>query len=264
MKHVVSTSGGLGSWLTLKRVIAEHGTEDVVSVFTDTKYEDEDLYRFLDDTHKKLGIDYITITEGRTPYQVFEDHKFLGNSRVAHCSEDLKVKPFYKWIDEQGWDDFIIYLGFDWSESHRLEGVRKRNPKYRFESPLCEPPYLDREQVMKELELDGIELPRLYKMGFTHNNCGGRCVKAGQAHWARLLEFMPERYAEVENEQRELMKKIPRTRPSLRMTKDGVTEYVTLEDFRKRVKGGTQVDMFDIGGCGCFAEDQPTEENMYE
>ncbi len=29
----------------------------------------------------------------------------------------------------------------------------------------------------------GIEPPRLYKMGFKHNNCGGACVKAGISQW---------------------------------------------------------------------------------
>ena len=32
-----------------------------------------------------------------------------------------------------------------------------------------------------------IEVPLLYKQNFVHNNCAGRCVKAGQGHFQNLL-----------------------------------------------------------------------------
>ncbi len=51
---------------------------------------------------------------------------------------------------------------------------------------------------------EGIAPPRLYAMGFPHNNCGGFCVKAGQAHFALLLRTMPERYAYHEAKENEL------------------------------------------------------------
>lgn len=44
---VVLFSGGLGSWAAAKRTVARHGTEGVTLLFTDTKAEDEDLYRWL-------------------------------------------------------------------------------------------------------------------------------------------------------------------------------------------------------------------------
>lgn len=30
---------------------------------------------------------------------------------------------------------------------------------------------------------------------------------------------------------------------------------LTLRSFRRRLESGAQIDLFDIGGCGCFAED---------
>lgn len=47
MKHVVFFSGGACSYCTAKRVIENVGKENVVLLFTDTKIEDEDLYRFI-------------------------------------------------------------------------------------------------------------------------------------------------------------------------------------------------------------------------
>lgn len=61
MKHIVSVSGGVGSYLTLKRVIDKYGKDDVIAVFMDTLAEDGDLYRFLNDIDEKLGIEIKTI-----------------------------------------------------------------------------------------------------------------------------------------------------------------------------------------------------------
>ncbi len=54
VQHVVSFSGGLGSFFAAKRVIDQHGTDNTTLLFTDTMTEDEDLYRFLDDTSTYL------------------------------------------------------------------------------------------------------------------------------------------------------------------------------------------------------------------
>lgn len=54
--HIVSLSGGIGSYETLKRVIAKEGKEKTIAVFCDTMNEDGDLYRFLSDIEEKTGI----------------------------------------------------------------------------------------------------------------------------------------------------------------------------------------------------------------
>ena len=53
--HVVFYSGGLASWATAMRVAEKHGTKNLKMLFTDTKMEDEDLYRFLDESAILLG-----------------------------------------------------------------------------------------------------------------------------------------------------------------------------------------------------------------
>ena len=56
MKHVVFFSGGACSYCTAKRVIENVGKENVVLLFTDTKIEDEDLYRFIDEAAENAHI----------------------------------------------------------------------------------------------------------------------------------------------------------------------------------------------------------------
>lgn len=258
MKHIVSFSGGLGSWMAAKRVAERYGTDNLYLVFTDVLFEDEDLYRFLPEAAENVGGELVWITDGRTPYDVFREKRYMGNTRTAHCSEALKSTPFYKWVDDfmadNPLEEVIIYLGIDWTESHRLDNARKRRPKYTIEAPLCDKPLLSGVDIREALKGEGIDLPRLYKMGFSHNNCGGACVKAGQGQWERVLKEMPERYRKHERLQNELMDDVPTARPFLRMVVDGDIDYLTLTDFRRHVEDNKQVDAFDVGGCGCFID----------
>lgn len=92
VKHIVSLSGGIGSYITLRRVIERFDKENVIAVFCDTLYEDGDLYRFLEDIEKKLKIEIIRLSAYKTPLQLQIEDGFIYNSRVANCSKILKSK----------------------------------------------------------------------------------------------------------------------------------------------------------------------------
>ena len=256
MKHIVLYSGGLGSYYTTKRLL-ERGIkkEDITLLFTDTKIEDEDLYRFLDESSKKLDIPLTNYSDGRDVWQVFKDRKFLSNSRVDHCSQYLKRTMSRKYVKQFKPNEVIIYLGYDWTEIHRFEKAQKAWLPYIISCPLTEKPFLDKEQMKIDIEeKDGIRLPRLYKMGFAHNNCGGGCVKAGIGHFKMLYEKFPERYFEWENNEEEIRKYINKDVSILRRTRNGVKKNITLKELRKEFDTFTEEENCDIGGCGCFEE----------
>lgn len=98
MKYVVSFSGGAGSYCAARRVCMEYGTDKVLLLFADTKMEDADTYRFIDDAQRVLGAELVTIADGRDPWQVFFDERFLGNSRIDPCSKTLKRKLLARWV----------------------------------------------------------------------------------------------------------------------------------------------------------------------
>ena len=258
-KHVVQFSGGVGSWAAARRVIDKHGPEDVVLLFADVKMEDEDLYRFLDEVEADLGVPVTKVAEGRDPWEVFKDVRFLGNSRIDPCSRILKRDFLRKYL-EANFDpeDTVIYLGIDWSEVHRLERARPLWEPWIIEAPMCEPPYIDKDEMLAELESRGIRQPRLYEMGFPHNNCGGFCIKAGQAHFKMLLEKMPERFdyhAQKEQEIREYLGNVAilrdRTKAG-RAQNDGKPRPLTLLELKQQVLAQTDdTDPTDLGGCGC-------------
>ena len=253
MKHIVSYSGGLNSFATAERVIEKHGKENVLLVFTDTKSEDEDLYRFLNDTVKFLGAEFITLMEGRNIWQVFNDMNFMSNSRVDNCSQILKRSLFKRWLKKNFKpSEAILYVGFDWNETHRLPKMERRYKPYQVFAPLMEAPYIDKNDIRIRLKEIGIKQPYLYELGFQHNNCGGFCVKAGTAQFKLLYEKMPFVYASHEAKQEELFKRIG-SHGFLRVVRNKKIRYMSLKEFREEILDtGEKIDEFDFGGCGCF------------
>lgn len=257
VKHIVMYSGGIGSWAAAKRVVDRHGKENVTLLFTDTLIEDEDLYRFLRETADNFGCELVWLKDGRDPWEVFKDVKWIGNSRIAQCSHLLKQKVAREWVKQFKPEEVTLYVGIDWSEIHRLESIVKHWAPYKVEAPMTEAPYLDKHQMRRQLQRFGIEAPRLYEMGFTHNNCGGFCVRAGQAHFINLLKTLPERYRHHEAKEQEMREYLARDDVSiLTRTVKGVEETLTLRQLREEWESGLgrQIDMLDIGGCGCFAQ----------
>lgn len=255
MTHLVMFSGGVGSYLTAKRVVAEHGAADVVLLFADTRIEDPSLYRFLEQARDKLDVPGVFIQEGRTPWDVFFDKRFLGNSRVDPCSQVLKRGLLDKYRSRYAPDEVICYIGIDWSEAHRLERLLPRVAPYTYKAPLCDPPfYASKDEMIAELLADGLEVPELYKLGFKHNNCGGFCIKAGIGQFKLLLEKKPELYQLHERKEQELRAYLGKNVSILR-DRRGNTKGVpmTMEQLRLRVqaKDITPDEAQDFGGCGC-------------
>ena len=264
--HVVMFSGGLGSWLTAKRVAERHGTADLFLVFADVggqhtsphMGEDEDTYRFIREAAANVGGELVWLNEGRDIWQVFKDDRFLGNSRLANCSKFLKQQPARAWLDANcDPADTTVYVGIDWTETHRLPAIVRNYQPFKAEAPMTEPPLLGRADMIDACIAEGIEIPRLYRAGFQHNNCGGFCVRAGQAQMELLLREHPERYAYHEAKEQELREHLGKDVAILRDRTGGTATPLTLRAFRERVESQPELfDDLDWGGCGCFVAEE--------
>lgn len=233
-RHVVQFSGGIGSWAAAQRVAAEYGTEDLVLLFADTLVEDPDLYRFIREAANQIGVPVTHVADGRTPFEVFWHQRFLGNSRVAPCSEFLKQRPCRRWLEAHANPaDTVLYVGIDWSESHRTPAIERGWAPWTVTFPMCDPPYLAKDEMLDSARAAGLEPPLLYALGFGHNNCGSLCVRAGHRHWAHVLEVFPERYAEAERQEQELRNELGDV-AILRDRSGGCSRPLPLVEFRHR------------------------------
>lgn len=266
VKHVVMFSGGVGSWAAAKRVAQTWGTDDLVLLFCDVggrhesphAAEDEDCYRFIDDAAKNVGGQLVVLNEGRTIWEVFRDHRLLGNSRIAKCSHVLKQEPARKWLKQNCQpEDTMIYVGIDWTEMHRIPAIERNYEPWMAFAPLTEPPYLDKEDMLKWCADEGLVPPRMYEQKYPHANCGGGCVRAGQGQFKLLYETHPERFAYWESQEQELRDYLNKDVSILKDRRGGTTKPLTLRAFRERLEDKPEtIDADDIGGCGCFVESE--------
>lgn len=261
-QHIVMFSGGIGSWAAAKRVAQKHGTADLTLLFTDTLMEDADLYRFLADAAANVGGTLVKLAEGRTPWQVFRDEKTIGNSRVDPCSRILKREVADKWLHLNCVrPKTVIYLGIDMTEMHRFDDGHGRGARNRYlrngwtaEAPLCDMPFIDKRDMLDWAKAEGLQPSRAYAQGFAHDNCGGFCIKAGIGHFATLLRERRDVYLHHEEQEATFPHK-DGDRTVLRDRAGGETKPMSLKELREMIDSGRQVDMFEIGGCGCFVED---------
>ncbi len=298
-------SAGAGSWAAAKRVADHAGPDNLRLLFTDTLMEDPDAYRFLlegaadvfdirlsdkmkipswsefpdfrdrsnwkgyllelrrEATRHIPGL--VWLMDGRDPWEIFFDERFLGNSRRDPCSKILKRRAADRWL-VQNCDprDTTCYVGIDFTEAHRFDdgrggglGPRRASEGWRYEAPLCSEPYLAKWNIMEMIRAANLTAPRLYSLGFSHNNCHGFCVKAGHAHYRLLHQKLPEVYAYHERKEQKIRAFLGKDVSILADRRnDGRKKPLTLLAFRKRIEDSPDesIDENDYGGCGCFVD----------
>ena len=257
MKHIVSISGGSGSAVAADRVLNRYQKEDVILWFSDTGWEDEDLYRFLIDLENRWKHDIIRHWDGRTPLDVAEQRQLIPNSMIAPCSHELKQIPFKKFLKTFEGAPVTVHLGMDWTEEHRH--ARPKATYEEFEGVTVDFPLtwnpLANIAYHTTIKSWGIEPPRLYSLGFPHNNCGGRCIRQGIKEWLRLKETFPDRFEEVKKWERSQRRKGgPRAkRAILKQSKNGVAKPITLAQLEKQERTAPVSVLDNLGDAGnCF------------
>lgn len=253
-KHIVMYSGGAGSSWVGKYVADKFGKENTILLHTDTLWEDEDNYRFMEECADYIGVPITYIADGRTPEDIFREDNYFGNFGTAPCSKKLKMMMTFEFIQDlfmQGIKP-ILYFGIDYNEVRRApriaynykhnidvfeDGLEVRFPligeinglPVNGEQLLHGTNYLQKgkmptlynNDVYKCLDQQdtvictvdpkheikwkwNIELPRMYALGFSHANCGGRCIKAGKGHFSNLYNVWRDRFDEMEKMEQEI------------------------------------------------------------
>lgn len=254
MIHVGSYSTGIVSGLMCERMIERYGRDACRFVFMDTLIEDDDNYRFMRDTERILKIEIIKLAEGRTPYQVFEDHHLIPSGRAVPCTFELKMDIFRKYIATLP-KPVTVHIGYDIFELERCDATRANYEKlgYSVDFPMLWKPYELQDYSTVIRSRWGIEPPAMYAQGYTHANCGGRCVKQGMGDWIRTLVNHPDRFAEVEAW--ELAMRENPVNAEYAILKDrrfGGMIPMTLRELRQRYQAKNMPTLFELdAGSAC-------------
>jgi len=161
--------------------------------------------------------------------------RFIANSRIDPCSRILKRELARAWVEENGNPETTtVYLGIDWTEEHRLQRRGGTGPRSGSKAPCASPPHGETRDDRVGGE-SGLTPPRLYEMGFPHNNCGGFCVKAGFATFALLLRTMPDRYEYHEQQEERMREYLGADVSILKDRRGGGVTPMTLKEFKRRL-----------------------------
>lgn len=238
--HIVLFSGGLASFETAKRVISDHDKNKVLLWFFDTLIEDQDTYRFINDCENYFDLQIERLLDGRNIWEVFRDERFIGNSQKCVCNRVLKRQLLEKTLKNRfPMKNVILYFGLEYNETTRRSILLSSwaLKGYKVGIPLQYSPHLDRKLLIELVNETHIPIPRMYKLGFVHNNCGGGCVKAGIKQWTQLFNLFPERFMWHEREELITREYLNKDVSILRDRHDNQTKPLTLENLRKRLTG---------------------------
>lgn len=259
-RFIVQNSGGVTSWAAARRLVDEHGPDAVLLLTAMTNSEAPDWLTFVQACHADLGCEMVLLdNDGRTIWDVFHASRFLGNSRVDVCSRVLKREPLRAWLEANcDPDHHRVVIGYDWDETHRIAKADRYWAPWTVLYPMAQAPYVTKSQMLQELEQRGLPMPALYGQGFSHNNCNGACVKAGQAQWAHLLKVNRDAYLTAETEEARLSQALGTPVTILvdrRNLKPGEKRRpLSLGAFRYRIEGNPSDHDGDWGACSCMDE----------
>lgn len=253
-KYVCSVSGGLTSVEAWERTLARYGPDEVCAVFADVGTvvengrvvcgEDEDLLRFMGEAEAFLGQKIHRIKSRRYSdiWEVFFGKHCMGNHLIDSCSEHLKRDVVDEWVDSFH-PQAIRVLGFSWLEKSRADKFKAHFPNSEF--PLCRSPFVTNDEIAEKWEARGIRRSRSYELGFSHDNCGGMCVKMGLGQAHDLWRLRPWRYEYAERREQEFRATVNAEATIFRKGK----LPVTMRELRELFEGG-YTPKTSQEGCG--------------
>jgi len=195
MKKIICWwSGGVTSAVACRIAIDLYGKENCRVIFIDTMNESEDTYRFMKDCSSwyRLPIETIKNEKYSSIQDVWHDHLSLNVAHGAICSSELKrnVRVDFQRKNEYSFQVF----GFDIDEPNRAKNIKKNYKTSRPIFPLLFHA-LTKKDCINIIEKECIEIPEMYKLGFSNNNCFKTgCVQGGIGYWKKIQAEYPEKF----------------------------------------------------------------------
>mgnify|MGYP001007251062 FL=1 len=189
VRHVLSLSGGKDS--AALAIYLKGKIENIEYVFCDTGKELDETYEYLEKLEAYLGkpITYLRNEERGFDELLLARGGFLPSPQVRWCTEQLKIKPFEKYIGDS---TCYNYIGLRADENRKGYISTKPNiiPKYPFIED-----GIRKDDVIRILEESGIGLPRYYEWR-SRSGCYF-CFFQQRIEWVGLLENHPDLFQQA-------------------------------------------------------------------
>ncbi len=198
-------SAGAASAVAAKRTVERYGNLCQVRLVNNPiAEEDADNLRFLRDVERWIGIEVEFATNSKFPAasarEVWAHEKYMSGVAGAPCTRSLKKHARQQWENANPVEWHV--LGFTVDERRRHERfILTERPNVL---PVLIDAGLTKEGCFTVLRDAGIELPRVYALGYPNANCIG-CVKAGSpTYWNHVRVQHPAVFADRAQQSREI------------------------------------------------------------
>lgn len=206
-------SCGAASAVAAKQTLLRYGDLATVRVLNNpVMEEDDDNRRFLRDVEKWLGVEIETVKNTNWPSAsaevVWEKRRGMSFPNGAPCTVELKKKARQEWEAHNRADWHV--LGFTAEEKKRHERfvLSERDNVL----PVLIEAGITKQRCYDMLRSEGINLPRIYSLGYPNANCIG-CVKAtSPTYWNHVRKVHPDVFERRSQQSRALGVRLARHR----------------------------------------------------
>jgi len=194
-------SCGAASAVAAKLAVEKHGDGCEIVYCNTIASEHPDNVRFMSDVERWIGkrVTVISSEKYTSADDVFEKTRYMSGIAGARCTTELKKIP--RRLYQR--DDDIHVFGFTAEEQDRIDDFEANNPELNCEWILRDR-FIRKVDCFDTLRWFGIDLPKMYELGFRNNNCVG-CVKAtSPAYWNLTRLHFPNVFEERAKRSREI------------------------------------------------------------
>jgi 3'-phosphoadenosine 5'-phosphosulfate sulfotransferase (PAPS reductase)/FAD synthetase len=241
---VVWFSCSAASAVAAKKTIELYGADNTIRVVNNPiKEEHEDNQRFLKDVEKWLGVTIEFAVNPKFPnascVEVW-DKGYMSGVHGAPCTRELKKKARQEWERNNHFDHLV--LGFTVDEKRRSDRFKLTESDKLL--PILVELAITKEDCFEILKRQGIELPRIYKLGFPNANCIG-CVKSSSpSYWSLVKQQFPEVFEQRAKQSRKINCKL--------IKQNGKRVFLDEMQPPKKMRNLSKLDF----ECGIFCEEK--------
>lgn len=203
-------SAGVTSAVACKYALQMYDNVELYYIHIDTAHPDNKRFKEDCEAWYSCEIKQLKSRKFKDQFDVIRKVRAINTPNGAPCTLQLKKQVRFDFEDENKVSLFSNrYIknqvwGFEFDKQQINRAIRF-GQQYPHTSPLF--PLIEKginkDMAAGILMTAGIELPEMYKLGYTNNNCIG-CVKGGKGYWNKIRQDFPETFSEMAALEREL------------------------------------------------------------
>lgn len=203
-------SAGVTSAVSCKMALEMYENVELYYIHIDSANEDNE--RFKRECEEWYGCKIHTLKSDKfkDQFDVIEKVGAVNTPNGAPCTGHLKKQvrfDFEKLHEPSLFNDKIIsnqIWGFEYDRKQINRAIRfgQQYPDTHPLFPLIEKG-IDKDMCAGMILSAGIELPMMYRLGYTNNNCEG-CVKGGKGYWNKIRVDFPHRFTQMAELERQV------------------------------------------------------------